>query len=1727
MTKKNRFKKHILRIFSLVTLICFFISDIAGAYPVSAKDNSYTLAAPTVFTVDHEDTLFVLASGYLSSLLMNIENDPKNQSVTSLKNTLNKELKRIKKALPDRDKIFIPDEVIYDPVKAAILLDLGPFKMRYFNQNIPDAEFPEKNDPGNSYQIIQEKVGKYLTRQVIMRRALKGPVTRKTGNEIPVVSGGLWYNRRIEFSLPREETKERLWKILTIAGKIAANMDTGWEKYQRKGLYLNIVNLDIDRYIDALDIFFSALKDGNMSAEKLEEYALKFYSRMDKNNDKFGYYDLKREKDFQKMILDIFSERDQAEIKMDPLAYAVSAFVKVVEAQAFFNGNHRMADFVMNFILLKNGLPHFMLTEKNAVRYYQLTNSIDICDGNYNIDEITEFFRTEIQKNAKPSDKKPAELVKKAVKNKTEEDIRIEKDQESRNRANKSIARAEQQIEAGRPDKAKKNYNKALGFLNQIKVPDDPDNELKRALVSKTGDTHDRVGPVKNGKSPVAKIKKKQNNGPRKGKVLFAQAVRKLLIGNAKKEPNIQKKMWEIADQINPEDIRRAKKVAPYDFLWTKAVGTWRVIFAVRDAVNILVLAIEERYGELYQKFRKNHETGYDFSEEWANATSLKDMKAARDQKQKEKSKKRPAQKKNDGPALFVDTRAGNDPALWTVREIKDDAWGEEAGYEHKALNEGLDKTVIQKGNGPIDPASGLSGFVHELLGYFYVVDKDEKIFVGEPITAQAEPDDNSDYFHKKMYVAYAEDELFDSKGKTLVSFDPKESDKWTPQFFGVSASQSEPLISRFRKVYDVFIKGDPKKKICIADLDEIVFKKTEKLAPFKPAETLPEEGPDEIINTAYELLRKQYPDKDIYHADARKMVFKKGGAVKCSQIVDIYVFNEKDLRDNLPEKYKYLADGLITHAGTFRALGTKEPRALNLFIPYSKALALSILIETDIASEITGKRYGLREIGDARRLLSTWRDHELFHLRNREVNIDPSGDPDLKKSAKILHLLGKTFLEQDSVNIEERMGHMEDILKLENRSASIVIISGALYEGAKKYMPAFHAYVRAAAILQQTGEADLELSELLSEKAFIMLSKNYKSDLKNSTSRKIDKIIKTSMKNISDFLNLIRSEKIKSYDKALFLALRKDQILNLIFVEGMEKESREIHEYESKNEKPGIMSLIDHRNDAKVLGTQITEYRRNTLERAYFFFTITFLQYLYNSWYQDPGISNELIGKFIEITERDEILRNSESINIEVILARLYCIKGIGLFKKAPEEAVECFKKSFELGYSAGTEFFTILADNIIANSREIGSLELMLKIFDAAYEIYGETPDLNSAKNVVNNTISEISRFNETIKELYRKGEYITCLERIEREEKAFPVVISSDYVKKYKKSSKRLLALREKGINAFENGSYQQAVEYFGNVIEQNEHDPVTGKLKKDAEEAMNREKEEMDGILQIVEKAKTFFNKGCKGMNGLEQTAEEGNLALVQDDISVIRRDLETAEDMLRNVNPVGKKAEKTVEEELRKVRSKLEELDNIKLEKLLSQALARKIEKEKTGPIMAPSGTDEHLPGDTGSTLLPARKVLVNRKLGKKLIMSDEKTRALLRQLAAGGLLRGKIKPLGGVDELFRLKPDISKKGRVVFRYNSAGEIVIVDAGETDHVYSNKYLKRFGNVRILDTLKTYELKFDDEAPNATQKAPASEAMDEDERVDWDHFNGLITEATERTGSVNITEAIDYI
>jgi len=77
-----------------------------------------------------------------------------------------------------------------------------------------------------------------------------------------------------------------------------------------------------------------------------------------------------------------------------------------------------------------------------------------------------------------------------------------------------------------------------------------------------------------------------------------------------------------------------------------------------------------------------------------------------------------------------------------------------------------------------------------------------------------------------------------------------------------------------------------------------------------------------------------------------------------------VYVIDDDKLEKALPEEYQYLAEGLVTHAGTWRGDPSGEKHA-NLFIPRSHYETLRS-----------------PENGD---LLQFWRDHEVGHLSDRD----------------------------------------------------------------------------------------------------------------------------------------------------------------------------------------------------------------------------------------------------------------------------------------------------------------------------------------------------------------------------------------------------------------------------------------------------------------------------------------------------------------------------------------------------------------------------------------------------------------------------------------------------------------------------------------------------------------------------------------------------------------------
>ncbi|MCK4464042.1 MAG: hypothetical protein KAU58_07005, partial [Candidatus Omnitrophica bacterium] len=168
--------KNFIKLISLLLSISMFWQGVVWADPDVFQKN--TLQPYTVFTMPKsEDAFFMLASGYLGFYLSGIENDPRNRNVARIKYLINSALKKIQdsKGIPTKIRKTIPDKVKFHQRQSAIIIDMGQYKIRYFNHNIPKSEIPCTEDSGISYEVLQTHVGQYLSRQILIRKALLPP----------------------------------------------------------------------------------------------------------------------------------------------------------------------------------------------------------------------------------------------------------------------------------------------------------------------------------------------------------------------------------------------------------------------------------------------------------------------------------------------------------------------------------------------------------------------------------------------------------------------------------------------------------------------------------------------------------------------------------------------------------------------------------------------------------------------------------------------------------------------------------------------------------------------------------------------------------------------------------------------------------------------------------------------------------------------------------------------------------------------------------------------------------------------------------------------------------------------------------------------------------------------------------------------------------------------------------------------------------------------------------------------------------------------------------------------------------------------------------------------------------------------------------------------------------------------------------------------------------------
>lgn len=212
-----------------------------------------------------------------------------------------------------------------------------------------------------------------------------------------------WYRQKIDASkiFDEEFIKGNHAAIIKMADNIETATSGAVEAY-------NVKDFDIEEYLRACKVLERICMMEVSGPEELERlmFELQFFSDESSNRmkDQWGYFNNSAIPKIRILLKEMFEDSKQEIIDKDPLAFAVKLFVDFIREQPFHEANHRTADFLMNLILVKHGLPVFFLTSDNVIEYHQLTNTSNLQDENFNeadLKRIQAFFHREIENSAR------------------------------------------------------------------------------------------------------------------------------------------------------------------------------------------------------------------------------------------------------------------------------------------------------------------------------------------------------------------------------------------------------------------------------------------------------------------------------------------------------------------------------------------------------------------------------------------------------------------------------------------------------------------------------------------------------------------------------------------------------------------------------------------------------------------------------------------------------------------------------------------------------------------------------------------------------------------------------------------------------------------------------------------------------------------------------------------------------------------------------------------------------------------------------------------------------------------------------------------------------------------------------------------------------------------------------------------------------------------------------
>ncbi|MBL7072487.1 MAG: class I SAM-dependent methyltransferase [Candidatus Omnitrophica bacterium] len=736
---------------------------------------------------------------------------------------------------------------------------------------------------------------------------------------------------------------------------------------------------------------------------------------------------------------------------------------------------------------------------------------------------------------------------------------------------------------------------------------------------------------------------------------------------------------------------------------------------------------------------------------------------------------------------------------------------------------------------------------------------------------------------------------------------------------------------------------------------------------------------------------------------------------------ISMYRFDREELKEKLSQKgYPRLAEGLITHAGTYRGPRTGEERAYNIFIPDSVY---------DLLTEFLERK---NEMKIADNLLEFWAAHELLHLSDREYlrtfdnfeykkEVSLMADMILYLSLEIQALKKKEF--------KQALKYADNTIEKVNSFAFPFELKGRVYEAMKNQRETIVNYI-------------IALSKINKE--------NSKTMKEHSLEDKILSALASGKKKTHFFKKIKKLRLFMSPERNIFSAL-------YVFFE-MKRKGNIVNEESCASEQGAANAVLSFGVIPIMCG------------------------YLDKALKEKSGITSfeiEVVEKLLDVVSKNEVLgsRKANCLKIsDFTLARIYRLAERVYDRKGDyDKAIKYNEFFLNLSKNMPTAY---LEKASLMMNREPGmvGIDKAEEILKEAKEKFGPMDIFDEMEKNIEKEKLEIYAAEERKREFketyfwaklsFENGKYKECMDLLSEIEEETGGSDINENPTKLKKKAHSITKLWKRAKDAFDEKAYEKAMKITAEILEKNPYDLKAIRFEVKLLDILENEK---------LEKDKLEIARKC--LNDAKEACVTANNQVASGRIERARHNYTKAKEMLLNVSSTDE-----IQNLIAEINAKLEKIKNlpniVKKRPLSPQKTAKK-KKNRIKNMNAENSDKKNSPENGKNENLKCRKLnkICLSEQAVCMLMKIERAyrNAILKDIHQ--VADGKKKNVKKIEPSKNCKRIRTGDHRVVYAIYNSETMLICDVESKSTIKYNKVVKQYDDlsiqVRILGKSITIE------------------------------------------------------